>query len=185
MVGLDVVEPIHGEYMIQVLLSTLVIAGNPAAAKFESDQLQIAVSVSAQIYTWTITNNSSHPVMRVQFGQHQLYNHLVPPDWNMQVKEDHFLAWTDQVLYAIRPGQSRTITARVGSAGAILGQGPAQVDFGGVREPVRFEGVWRPVPEPFSKIVVIALTLIVIAVVHTFLVTRSSRLACATADCGS
>ena len=150
------------------LITVLVLANpEPGTAQFEADGVRIDVNISAHVYEWNVTNLTAYPITRVEVGQHQMYNHILPDGWHLEDADDRFRAWTDQPDQAIAPQQSRTFSARVSSAGAVLGMVSAVFHFEGAEAPVTVQ-VWGAVPEPIAKIVMIPVIIVLVAILHAW-----------------
>jgi hypothetical protein len=158
-----------------LLAATASADDKPHTAVFEQQGLRIEVAVTSHVYEWTLTNESDRPVTAVTIEHHNMYNHLAPDGWQIEVSDGRFRAWTDELRYAIRRGESALFKARVSSAGAVLGARTVTVVLDGRESPVRLTGVWAPVAEPVFKIALIPVVLIALALLHTWLVVRGDR----------
>lgn len=154
-----------------VLLS--VIAKTPA--EVEQGGVRVEVSVEAHLYTWQVENLHAPPIMSFEVQAHSTYNQIVPKGWNHSAEGGRFRAWTDEESRAIRPKRSGTFVAQVSSGGAVLGSVPASVGFAGGQPAVTFPGVWGPVARSRSTIALVALTIVVLVLIHWALLARRSR----------
>jgi hypothetical protein len=147
-----------------IILAFLGFAGQRA---LESGGVRIAATLESQVYTWTVTNLAAPAISSFEVGTSKTYLYTVPDGWTWEHQGERFVARTAEPLRAIAPGQSRSFTARVSSAGAALGAVRAVVGFDGGGDTVAFEGVWGPVPKRRSMVALVVTTLSAIAVAHT------------------
>lgn len=139
--------------------------------------VRVAASIDNHIYTWTLTNLSERPITAFEVQVAGTRQHTAPAGWETEKEEgeDHFRAWTTDVLYAIGPGVSRSFTARVSSEGAPLGIVTAWVETGFGAQRVAFPAIWGPVPKRASMLALVASTLAIVAALHAVLVERRQR----------
>ncbi len=140
---------------------------------YEQGGVRIKTTITAHLYEWQVTNIDAPPIMKFQVETPRCYSQRPPDGWEWSFDttgDEIFYAWTDDPQYAIRTGQTSLFTARLGSAGGILGQVDAMISFDNDQAPVVFHDIWGPVPKPVSLVITVAITIAAIALFHVLLV---------------
>ena len=154
--------------------AVIIISMAGAGSVVESGGVRIEVSVNSQIYTWTVHNLTSKPILSVEIGCSGTYRYTTPEGWEHEGLESSFMAWALDGKDAIQPGRSGAFTARVSSGGAPLGDVAATIVLDG-EEQVVFDRIWGPSPKPRSIPMLIVTVLCVLGVGHVLLLRLLER----------
>ena len=159
--------------MIQLLtLWASVLATAPAnTANYESGPLRVEVNIRSSVFTYTLTNTESDPVVKVIIPEQAAYNFQGPEGWEKKTAGQLFEAWAIERSRQITRGQSGDFSLRVSSRGAVLGQGAIRVSLESGREIVLHD-VWVPATEPASYQWLLVVMLVSILLYQTFRVIR-------------
>lgn len=156
-------------------IAAIAAASGPAnEAEFETDLVRIRVRIQSNDFFYEVTNKGSSPVVSFEVPQYAAYNFDAPESWEKEDTTEFYRAWTSEPLKGIYPNQSDTLSLRVSSKRAVLGEGQVRVGFA-AGEKAAVEGVWCPVPEEKTYIALVAGTLLVIILLHTVLVSLRQR----------
>jgi hypothetical protein len=154
---------------------TLIMLGVlPNQAEFTNDKASVAVDVSSNIYTYTVSNNTADPVVGFEIAEHACYNFKAPERWESDTSGGMFKCWTEDSFFAITPNNTGEFSLRVSSNGAVLGTATVLLKFqsgAGASIP----GVWAPVREPKSSALFVAAAMLVIMAVHILILTLRDR----------
>lgn len=159
--------------MLMYLIIALATAV-PNQAHFESNQVDICVNVHSNIYTYKVTNLGSKSIVGFEIKKYASYNFMVPDGWQMDTSSGLFHAWTTDAQTAITKNKTAEFSLRVSSKGAVLGVSAARVQLQS-GQTVIVPGVWGPVPEPRSYIVLIGGLILLILLLHTVILTCRHR----------
>jgi len=143
----------------------------PGQAVFKSQDAIITVNIASSIYTYKVTNLNTDRITSFEIGQHASYNFIAPEGWEKKMHENIIHAYATKPSYAIEPNKTAEFSLRISSRGAVLGTAPAKLIFESGKT-IIIPGVWAPVAEPKSYIVLVAGIIIAIILIHTFIVTR-------------
>jgi len=155
-------------------LAILFLASTLTGADIERDGVRIEAAVKAQIFSWTVHNLDAQPITAFQVHAHNVYNPIIPDDWQWELDGDRFRTWTEQTRSAVRPGREETFSLRVGSHGAVLGLVPLSLGFDD-GSTLRFDQAWGPVAKPATAIILVPLTITCLALIHLFFLVRRER----------
>ena len=158
-------------YFLIGLVALAGVSGN--SADFQNDRVSLHVEVASSVYTYTVTNLSAEPVVRFEIAQHATYDLTAPRGWQTDGSSGRFRAWPVSAIDAIGPNQEGRFSMRVSSRGAVLGAVPATVRFGS-GETIEFAGVWAPIREPRSYLVLVVSVFAAVVVLHSALVIRKN-----------
>lgn len=146
----------------------------PNQAQFTNDKASVAVDVSSNIYTYTVSNNTDDPVVGFEIAEHACYNFRTPQRWESDTSGGMFKCWTEDSLFAITPNNTGKFSLRVSSNGAVLGTAPVLLKFqSGAAATI--PGVWAPVREPKSSALIVAAAMLVIIAAHILILTLRDR----------
>jgi hypothetical protein len=147
----------------------------PNEAEFQADQVRIHVNVSSNIYTYTVTNLDTSPVIGFEIREHNAYNFTAPENWDKEISGGFFRARVTNKEAAVFSGKSADFSMRSSSKGSVLGYEPVKVQFQSGKT-VAVPNVWAPAPEPRGYIaLVVAIVLIILLLHTTVLVYKDSR----------
>ncbi|HPS56427.1 MAG TPA: hypothetical protein PLP05_12580 [Sedimentisphaerales bacterium] len=147
---------------------------NAGCAEFKTDQANLTVNITSNIYTYLLFNQASTAIVGIEIPQHAAYNFKAPDFWEMEETKDSLHAWTDNNSAAILPDTAMEFSMRVSSRGAVLGQKPVKIYFRSGNT-ISIDNVWVPTAEPRSYVMLVAGMIFVILILHTALVVRRNR----------
>ncbi len=154
---------------------TLIMAGIlPNQAEFKNDKAAVVVDVSSNIYTYTISNNTSDPVVGFEIAEYASYNFKTPQGWERDTSGGIFKCWTEDPYYAITPNKTGEFSLRISSKGAVLATATVRLKFhsGGATS---IPGVWAPAREPKNSVFLVAAAMLVIMAAHILILTLRAR----------
>jgi len=159
---------------VTTFLMLLSSSAEPAAAEFEQSGVRVRVTVKVGQYYYDVTNSQTAPITRFEISQLHTYKHQSPMGWQTQGTDDRFMAWTDEPIQGIQPGNSGRFSMCVGSGGAVLGQSPARVVLADGRT-IEVPGVWCPQPRSFRSAAVLTVLLAGVVLAHALWVFRQPK----------
>lgn len=154
---------------------TLIMVGVlPNQAQFKNDKAAVVVDVSSNIYTYTVSNNTSDPVVGFEIAEYASYNFKTPQGWERDTSGGIFKCWTEDPYFAITPNKNGKFSLRVSSKGAVLGTATVRLKFhsGGATS---IPGAWAPAREPKSSAFLVAAAMLVIMAAHILILTLRDR----------
>ncbi|MCD6392671.1 MAG: hypothetical protein J7M40_04105 [Planctomycetes bacterium] len=154
---------------------TLIMLGVlPNQAQFTNDKASVVVNVSSNIYTYTVSNNTTDPVVGFEIAEHACYNFKTPERWESDTSGGTFKCWTEDSFFAITPNKAGKFSLRVSSNGAVLGTATVRLKFqSGAAASI--PGVWAPVREPETSAIFVAAAMLVIIAAHILILTLRDR----------
>lgn len=136
----------------------------PGDSSFSGEKATIKVSVSSNVYTYTIKNISEAQINSVEFKPHSSYNFQAPEGWTFDEDRPFFAESEKQA--AIDKDRSEKFSIRASSGGSVLGQSPVLIGFtDGSMEII--DGVWSPVRESSFSSIAILVTVVTIFILHS------------------
>ncbi len=143
----------------------ILVAVPPGASVVEEDGVRVRTQVQGHLYSYRVKNLGRHPITGIELGHANGYYFQVPEGWEWGEADGVFRAWTKGNRWAIRRGEARHFSFRVGTAGLVLGHVHNRFTKS-AGEFVRMKGVWGPTPEPRGHVLLVASFIGVIMVVH-------------------
>lgn len=154
---------------------TLIMAGIlPNQAQFKNDKAAVVVDISSNIYTYTVSNNTTDPVVGFEIAEYASYNFKTPQGWESDTSGGIFKCWTEDPFFAITPNKTGEFSFRVSSEGAVLGTATVRLKFHS-GDATSIPGVWAPAREPKSGVLLVAATMLVIIAAHILILTLRDR----------
>lgn len=150
------------------------IGAMPGQAEFKTDQVNIRVNIQSSVYTYEVTNISSSDIVSFELDQYACYNFTAPDGWEIDLVSGVFKAWAGNAQTAIGPKKTGKFSLRVSSSGAVLGRGLVKLKLQS-GETVTVAGVWAPVREPRSYMVLVASMVLLVLIGHTCILSRRDR----------
>jgi hypothetical protein len=157
------------------LLSGVARSGaDPRHQAIDCPQAVVAASVDSSVYRWVVQNKGPEVLARFELRQENCYNQTAPDGWEWSYKDGFFSAWAGQPESGVQPGGTAEFTARVSSAGAVLGIRPLTL---GLRsgESIVVGQSWAPVAKPGSMVALVVVAIAAISVLHVWHSGRPGR----------
>jgi len=155
-------------------LTVVLLCVFPNEAEFEAEDVHVHVSVRSNIYTYTVTNLGTSPIIAFEVREHSAYNFIAPEDWDKEFSGGVARARAGNTEVAIRPGEAADFSLRLSSKGAVLGYAPAKVHFQSGKT-VTISGVWATVPEPRGYVGWVSAIVLIILLLHTTVLVYKDR----------
>ncbi len=162
------------EIDVSVCLAILLASIFSYDPEFRTDDVSIKFHIWSNDYEYEVTNLSQTPIVGFMIKPHASYLYGAPEGWEKQTSLNLFRTWTDNPQLAIRPDQTALFSLRVGSKGAVLRRGSAEVRFQSGKVTV-IPDVLLPGPEPKSHLAIVAGTLLFIFLLQFAALTYKKR----------
>ncbi|MBP7748507.1 MAG: hypothetical protein KA383_20530 [Phycisphaerae bacterium] len=155
---------------------TLLAAGltAPAFDLVTADGVSIRAQVRASVYSYEVSNVGAPPIRAFEVGYSDGYDFKAPEGWEIQNTPGTFRAVAGKDGLPIGPGRSELFSFRVTSRGGVLGTVTARCATD-ERAAVVVPRIWGVVPLPHSYLLVVAATLVGLALLHHVLTAARGR----------
>ena len=159
---------------MSVCLAILLASMFSYEPEFRTDDVSIKFHIWSNDYEYNVTNLSQTPIVGFMIKPHASYFYGAPEGWEKQTSSNLFRTWTDNPQFAISPNQTALFSLRVGSKGAVLRKGSAEVRFQSGKVTV-IPDVLVPGSEPKSHLAIVAGTLLFICSLQFAALTYKKR----------
>lgn len=150
------------------------IGAVPGQAVFKTDHVHVCVNIQSSVYTYKLTNLTSSPIVGFEVKQHAGHGFKVPKDWQQEISQANFKAWTSIPRTGIHKNSTAEFSFNVSTKGAVLGRSPVKVLFKSGESVTLFD-VWASSKEPPNYIALVAGLILVILLLHSVIVARKNR----------
>ena len=147
------------EMNVFLCLAMMLASVSSYESEFKTDDVSIKYQISSNDHEYKVTNLSQIPIVGFMIKPHASYFYNAPQSWQKETSSNLFRTWTKNPQFAIKPNQIALFSLRVGSKGAVLRRGNAEIKFQSGKV-IIIPDILIPGPEPKIHLMIVAGTLL-------------------------